>query len=144
LTTPDVKNPKHVLVFFQQTRKQNALTQNSYIFDTFNLDGDDSAKVATFLLQYGTSFYPELDYEATFKMRILNDLTNFRYRKNDCNSGVQLQIATFTSLYPILYFDLRATKESVTGDPKGLTLHYRINEEANAQDYTIFTMGLKE
>ena len=144
LITPGVKNPKHVFVFFQQTRKQNALTQNPYLFDTFNLDGDDTAKLSTCRLQYGASFYPELDYDDDFKLRILNDLINFRYRKNDYNSGTQLQVANFSKLYPILYFDLRSAKESLTGDPKSLTLHYRLNEAANAQDYTIYAAVLNE
>ena len=61
LITPGVKNPKHDFVFLQQTRKQNAYTQNPYIFDTFNIDGDNSARLTTCRLQYGTSFYPELD-----------------------------------------------------------------------------------
>ena len=78
LITPGVKNPKHVFVFLQQTRKQNSYTQNPYIFDTFNIDGDNSARLATCRLQYGTSFYPELDYDHGFKIRILNDLINFR------------------------------------------------------------------
>jgi len=59
--TPGVKNPKYVFVFFQQTRKQNALTQNPYLFDTFDIDGDNTAKLSTCRLQYGTSYYPELD-----------------------------------------------------------------------------------
>ena len=42
LITPGAKDPKHVFVFIQQTRKQNAYTQNPYIFDTFDIDGDDS------------------------------------------------------------------------------------------------------
>ena len=105
------KNPKHVFVFFQQTRKQNAYTQNPYIFDTFDIDGDNSARLATCRLQYGTRFYPELDYDHDFKIRILNDLINFRYRKNDYYSGVQLQLANFQTLYPIIYLDLRNTKE---------------------------------
>jgi len=72
LITPGVKNPKHVFVFLQQTRKQNSYTQNPYIFDTFNIDFDNSARLATCRLQYGTSFYPELDYDHDFKIRILN------------------------------------------------------------------------
>ena len=124
LTTPGVKNPKHVFVFLQQTRKQNSYAQNPYIFDTFNIDGDNSARLATCRLQYGTSFYPELDYHHDFKIRILNDLINFRYKKNDYNSGVQLQLANFQELYPIIYFDLLNTKENVTGDPKKLEFHY--------------------
>ena len=80
----------------------------------------------------------------TFKIRILNDLINFRYRKNDYNTGVQLQLANFEKLYPIIYFDLRNTKESVTGDSKKLEFHYRLNEAANAQDYMIFALVLNE
>jgi len=34
-------------------------------------------------------------------------------------------------------------KESVTGDPKKLEFHYRLNEAAHAQDYTIFALVLK-
>ena len=34
LITSGVKDPKHVFVFLQQARKQNAYTQNPYIFDT--------------------------------------------------------------------------------------------------------------
>ena len=144
LITPGVTDPKHVFVFIQQTRKQNAYTQNPYIFDTFDIDGDDSARLDTCRLQYGTKFYPELDYDHDFKIRILNDLIDFRYRKNDYNTGVQLQLANFEKLYPIIYFDLRNTKESVTGDSKKLEFHYRLNEAAIAQDYTIFALVLNE
>ena len=144
LITPAVKDPKHVFVFLQQIRKQNSYTQNPYIFDTFNIDGDNSARLDTCRLQYGTKFYPELDYDHDFKMRILNDWINFRYRKNDSNTGVQLQLANFEKLYPIIYFDLRNTKESVTGDSKKLEFHYRLNEAANAQDYMIFALVLNE
>lgn len=53
-------------------------------------------------------------------MRILDDMIDFKYRKND-----------------LAYFDLISAKESAKGDPKSLILHYRLNEAANAQDYTI-------
>ena len=143
LITPGVKDPKHVFVFIQQTRKQDAYTQNPYIFDTFDIDGDNSARLDTCRLQYGTKFFLELDYDHDFKIRILNDLINFRYRKNDYNTGVQLQLANFEKLYPIIYFDLRTTK-SVTDDAKKLEFHYRLNEATNAQDYTIFAFILNE
>ena len=76
LISAGVKNPKHVFIFFQQTRKQNSLTQSPYIFDTFNIDGDDSAKLASRLLQYGTNFLPVMEYDSDFKLRILDDLVN--------------------------------------------------------------------
>ena len=63
-------------VFLQQTRKLNAFTQSPYIFDTFNIDSDNSAKLATCRLESGTSFYPELDYDHDFKIRILRGMRN--------------------------------------------------------------------
>jgi len=74
----------------------------------------------------------------------LNDLINFRFRKNGYNTGVQLQLANFQKLYPIIYFDLRNAKESVTGDPKKLEFHYKLNDATNAQDYMIFAAVLNE
>ena len=139
-----IKDPKHVFVFLQQTRKQNSYTQNPYIFDTFDIDGDASARLDTCRLKYGTQFYPELEYDHDFKIRILNDLINFRYRKNDYNTGVQLQLANFEKLYPIINFDPRNTKESMTGDSKKLEFHYRLNEAANARNYSIFAFVLNE
>ena len=47
LITPGVKDPTHVFVFIQQTRKQNDYRYNPYIFDTFDIDGDNSARLDT-------------------------------------------------------------------------------------------------
>ena len=142
---PGVKDAKHVFIFIQQSRKVNVLSQNPYFFDTFDIDGDNSAKLATCRLQYGTSqYYPELDYDENFKLRILNDLMNYRYRKNDYNTGVQLQPNNFETLYPIVYFDLRENKDNMTNDPKQMVFHYKLNEAANAQDYTIYAGILYE
>ena len=103
-----------------------------------------TARLDTCRLQYGTKNLPDLPYDHDFKIRILNDLIDFRYRKNDYNTGVQLQLTSFEKYYPIIYFDLRNTKESVTGDSKKLEFHYRLNEAANAQDYMIFALVLNE
>ena len=142
---PGIKDAKHVFIFIQQSRKENALTQNPYFFDTFDIDGDNSVRLATCRLQYGSSqYYPELDYDENFKLRILNDLMNYRYRKNDYNTGVQLQPSNFRTLYLIIYFDLRENKDNMTNDPKQMVFHYRLNEAANAQDYTIYAGILYE
>jgi len=129
---------------FSFSRLENKILfqHNPYIFDTFDLDGDNTAKLSSCFLQYGKTNLPETDYDSDFKLRILNDAENFRYRKNDYNTGTQLNVANFEKLYPFLYFDLRSFKESVTGDPKSLTLRFRLNEAANAHDYTIFAAVL--
>ena len=94
--------------------------------------------------KYGTSFYPETEYDDDFRLRILNDLINFRCRKNDYNTGVQLQLANFQALDSIIYFDLRSGNEIATGDKKKLEFYYRLNEAANAQDDVIFALVLNE
>ena len=75
---------------------------------------------------------------------ILNDLDDYSYRKNDHNSGNQLDLDNFEKLYPIIYFNLRNAKEEPTNDPIGLEFHYTLNEEANAQDYKIYAVVLHE
>ena len=81
LITPGVRNPQHVFVFIQQSRKQNDYRYNPYIFDTFDIDGDNSAGLDTCRLQYGTKNLPDLPYDHDFKIRIFNDLINFRFRQ---------------------------------------------------------------
>ena len=143
--SPGVKNAKHVFVYIQQTRKSNNIQFNPYIFHTFNIDGDNSVKPLTCRLQSGASeFYPELDYTSDLKERILQDVSNFRSRTNDYNTGSQLSTLNYGSLYPLIYFDLRADKSNLRNDPQQLVFHYRLNEAANAQDYTIYAIVLNE
>ena len=52
---------------------------------------------------------------------------NYSWKKNDYNTGTQLNIANFTSLYPLIFFDLSYQADQVSRDPKQLMLKYRIN-----------------
>ena len=60
-------------------------------------------------------------------------------RKNDYNTGTQLNHANFTRLYGLIYFDLTYPKEVVKRDPKQLILHYRLNTApaANVRAHSI-------
>lgn len=142
--SPGVKNAKHVFIYFQQTQRNESAAHSPYFFDTFNIDRDNSAKLATCRLQYGPSeFYPELDYDESFKLRILEDALNYSYRKNDYNTGVQLNVANYSNLFPIIYFDLRENKTNVTNDPKQLVFHYRLSETADV-NYKVYAIILNE
>ena len=111
-------------------------TQNPYFFDTFDLDGDKSAKLTRCRLNYGENFYPVVPLSDKNKLRIYEHLLNY-------NSGVQLQIANFESLYPIIHFDLRNNEKFMTNDPLNLTLEYELNETANLQ-YIIYAYVINE
>ena len=142
---PGAKNAKHVFVWLQRTNKANSLEQNPYLFDTFRLnDADANSSLATCRLQKGANeFYPELEYSSDFKERILQDVINFRYRANDYNTGTQLNTANFSTLYPLIYFDLRADKTNLTNDPQQLIFHYRLNVAAT-DHYTIYALVMSE
>ena len=143
--SPGVKNAKHVFVWLQRSDKANSYAGNPYLFDTFKLNaGDANSYLSSCRLQAGPNeFIPELDYTAEFKERILRDVSNFRYRANDYNTGTQLNIANYTTLYPLIYFDLRADKTNLTNDPQQLVFHYRLSQAAGA-NYTIYAVVMYE
>ena len=143
--TPGIKNAKHVFVWLQRSAKSNSYTGNPYIFDTFKLNvGDANSSLSTCRLQVGANeFFPELEYTSEFKERILRDAINFRYRANDYNTGTQLNLANYSTIYPLIYFDLRANKTNLTNDPQQLIFHYRLTQAA-AANYTIYALVMNE
>ena len=136
---------RHVFVYLQRL-KNNNMRANPYIYDTFNITGANPA--VTWLLscrlEYGKGvFYPQLDYDYESKSRIFSDLMNYSWKKNDYNTGTQLNVSNWESLYPLLYFDLSYQAEQVSRDPKELILRYRINQ-ASTSDFQLHAIVLYE
>ena len=134
--SPAIDNVKHVFIYLQRTNGPNneESQRTPYIFDTFKLNSADAnSSLASCRLEYGNStFYPELEYDADSKVRIFNDLMSYAFRKNDLNTGTQLNVHNFASLYGLVYFDLTYQKEAITRDPKQLILNYRLNTAPTA------------
>ena len=124
---------RHVFIYLQRL-KNNSMTENPYIYDTFKLNvADNNCKLLSCRLEYGNGvFYPELDYDEESKSRIFSDLMNYSWKKNDYNTGTQLNVSNWESIYPLLYFDLSYQTEEVSRDPKQLVLRYRINQASTA------------
>ena len=138
--SPAIDNVKHVFIYLQRTDgpNNNESERTPYILDTFQLDANSS--LSSCRLEYGNNvFYPELEYDGDSKIRIFNDLMSYAFRKNDYNTGTQLNLHNFTALYGLLYFDLSYQKEDITRDPKQLILHYRLNvaPTANVRAHSI-------
>ena len=117
-----------------QRAKSNVSTQNSYSFDTFKINNDDDASsLMNCRLEYGNEvFYRETEYDSESKVRIFNDLMSYAMRKNDYNTGTQLNLANYNSLYGLVYFDLTYQAEKVMRDPKQSIFRYRLT--ANSID----------
>ena len=84
---------------FGQIRKNSFFRFCRPILDIFGLP------LLSCRLEYGNGvFYPELDYDEESKSRIFSDLMNYSWKKNDYNTGTQLNVSNWESLFPLLYF----------------------------------------
>jgi len=95
-TSASVDNVKHVFVYLQRN-KTNVVAENPYLFDTYKLNAADNAShLTTCRLEYGNGiFYPETEYDTESKVRIFNDLMSYAQRRNDYNTGTQLNLAWY-------------------------------------------------
>ena len=55
-------------------------------------------------------------------------------RKNDYNTGTQLNLGNYNSLYSLIYFHLSCQTEKLTRDPKQLIFRYKLNANTLAAD----------
>ena len=124
-----IDNVKAIFIYLQRAKTNNSAA-NPYEFDTYNINADraNGSYLTTCRLEYGNGvFYPETEYDSESKVRIFNDLMSYAMRKNDYNTGTQLNLANYNSLYPLIYFDLSYQAEKVTRDPKQLIFRYKLN-----------------
>ena len=139
-----IDNVKAIFVYLQRAKTNNA-EENPYIFDTFKLNAaNNNSSITTCRLEYSNGvFYPETEYDSESKVRIFTDLMSYAMRKNDYNTGTQLNIANYNSLYPLIFFDLSYQTEKVTRDPKQLIFRYKLNANA-AANFNIHAIVLYE
>jgi len=142
-----IVDARHVFVFLQRL-KRNEIVENPYIFDTFNItrpaDGVPVTWLSTYRLKYGDGvFYPEVGYESDSKIRIFTDLMAYSWKENDYNTGTQVNVHNYATLYPLIYFNLTYQADSATRDPKKLLFKYTINQ-ASTVDYQVHAIVLYE
>ena len=143
-----IDNVKHIFVYLKNSyRNVNNYRQEEnspYTMNTFALvaPADQFRFLSNCRLEYGNGvFYPETEYDSESKVRIFNDVMAYAMRKNDYNTGTQLNTANYNSLYPIIYFDLTYQSEKITRDPKQLIFRYRLSANA-AQNFAVHAVVL--
>ena len=129
--SPSIGRVKHVFIY-EQRANNSIMTENPYIFYTFKLNaGNYDSSLTTCRLEYGEgTFYPEYAYEVESKSRIFSGLMNYSWKKNDYNTGTQLSVSNFSTIYPLIYFDLTYQEDRPTRDPKKLNLKYTLQAPA--------------
>ena len=141
-----IDNVKHIFIYLKNSYRDAELhrqAENSpYKMNTFSLPG--GASLNNCRLEYGNGvFYPETEYDSDSKTRIFNDVMAYAMRKNDYNTGTQLNTANYNSLYPLIYFDLTYQSEKVTRDPKQLIFRYRLSANSN-QNFAVHAVVIHE
>ena len=145
-----IDNVKHIFVYLKNSYRNaefHRQVENSpYTMNTFALvaPADQFRFLSNCRLEYGNGvFYPETEYDSESKVRIFNDVMAYAMRKNDYNTGTQLNTSNYNSLYPLIYFDLTYQSEKVTRDPKQLIFRYRLSANAN-QNFAVHAVVLYE
>ena len=141
-----IDNVKHIFVYlknsYRDANDHRQAEMSPYTMNTFSLPG--GASLNNCRLEYGNGvFYPETEYDSENKVRIFNDVMAYAMRKNDYNTGTQLNTANYNSLYPLIYFDLTYQSEKVTRDPKQLIFRYRLSANTN-QNFAVHAVILYE
>ena len=141
-----IDNVKHIFVYLKNNYRDandHRQAENSpYTMNTFSLPG--GASLSNCRLEYGNGvFYPETEYDSENKARIFNDVMAYAMRKNDYNTGTQLNTANYNSLYPLIYFDLTYQSEKVARDPKQLIFRYRLSANTD-QNFAVHAVVLYE
>lgn len=92
---------------------------------------DDASVLSTCRLEYGNGvYYPETEYDTESKVKIYNDLMSYACWKNDYNSGTQVNLWNYNSLFPLIYFDLSYQTEKLTRDPTELIFRYKLTADS--------------
>ena len=145
-----IDNVKHIFVYlktsYRNVQGYRQAENTPYTMNTFALvaPADQFRFLSNCRLEYGNGvFYPETEYDSESKVRIFNDVMAYAMRKNDYNTGTQLNTANYNSLYPLIYFDLTYQSEKVTRDPKQLIFRYRLSANTN-QNFAVHAVVLYE
>ena len=127
---------------YRDANDHRHIETSPYTMSTFDLPG--GASLSNCRLEYGNGvFYPETEYDSESKVRIFNDLMAYAMRKNDYNTGTQLNSANYNLLYPLIYFNLTYQSEKVTRDPKRLIFRYRLSGNAG-ENFAVHAVVLYE
>lgn len=141
-----IDNVKHILFYLKNSYRDNNGDRHAelspYLINTFALER--GATLSNCRLEFGNGvFYPETEYDNESRVRIFNDLMAYAMRKNDYNTGTQLNAANYSSPFPLIYSDLTYQTEKATRDPKQLIFRYRLSANAD-QNFAVHAVVLYE
>ena len=88
--------------------------------------------------------YPEIHYTPTTDMtRAYRDVLKYVHKNNEFGEGTLLNRAKFSTLFPLLYFDLTKQKIDIKDGTTTLTFKYELSG-TTATAYSVYALTLHE
>ena len=141
--TSGISRPRHVFVWISNDARQNAQTQNPFLYDTFSVANNRT--LTSCHLEVGNGeHYPETEFTPSTDMsRVFRAALGYVHANNDFAGASLLTRARFSTLASFIYFDLQNQKAGLRDGTTKLTFRYKLSGGTNA-DYSVYALVLYE
>ena len=146
-TNSNEELPTHVFCCIQAAPRDGDQEQNNQVFDNGNL--------RSISLHVNSERFPERELETDFRATSRNYGRAYMMFQEavqkyaDVDSGSQVSVEDFASLYPIFHFDVSRHKEKLRNSPADIELKWRLGSRfeypaGTAADYNVYALVLSE
>ena len=139
-----ISKPRHVFVYIVNDASIDSQTANPFLYNTFSVSTDPRTLMNCHLVVGNGNEYPEVHYTPTTdQTRMYRDLLKYVHKNNEFNEGTLLNRSSFSTIFPIIYFDLTKQKLDIRDSTTKLTFRYELSG-TTATDYSIYALVLNE
>lgn len=114
------------------------------MYNTFSVSTDSRTLNRCYLEFGNVNEYPDIHYKPNEDLsRVYSDVMSYVYANNDFQDGTLLNISTFKTLFPFVYFELTKQKMDIKDEITKLAFHYELSDNTTT-DYNIYALVLHE
>ena len=137
-----INKPRHVFIFINDDNKEEAQTQNKFLYNTFNVGGKT---LNSCYLEVGNGKeYPEVHYKPTEEpTRVFRDVLKYVYGNSRFNGNTLLNRTNFSGIFSFIHFDLTKQPTDIKDGMTKLTFKYQLGAAAD-REYSVYALVLHE
>ena len=137
-----INKPRHVFIFINDDNKEEAQTQNKFLYNTFNVGGKT---LNSCHLEVGNGKeYPEVHYKPTDEpTRVFRDLLKYVHGNSRYNGNTLINRNNFSDIFSIIHFDLTKQPTDIKDGMTKLTFKYTLGAAAD-REYSVYALVLHE
>ena len=139
-----ISKPRHVFVFIINDANIHAQKENPFLYNTFSVSTDPRTLSNCHLEVGNGNEYPEIHYKPTTDMtKVFRDVLKYTHKNNEYGEASLLNKSNFSTIFPLLYFDLTKQKMDIKDGTTKLTFKYELSG-TTATAYSIYALTLYE